>query len=231
LGCLNSAADDFDPHDLAEVPPVGESLNLYFAHPEWNLPDGRFTSDFRTIQEKGHIWEFCVQAPRNVQNFQIKLEKVINLPDNWKIILTNKQQSGLNDLLNQKPIEYRTDLQHSSLQFQLYIGPAVHLENEVDKMTKVPEKFNLAQNFPNPLNAMTIIEFDLPEAALVDVTIYNALGEPVRKLFRQTSFMAGHFKISWNDTDDIGETLPSGIYFYALKANQDFEMRKMIFLR
>ncbi|MFQ6116444.1 MAG: FlgD immunoglobulin-like domain containing protein [bacterium] len=94
----------------------------------------------------------------------------------------------------------------------------------------VPSAFQLYPNFPNPFNPETQIRFDLPEAAQVDLRIYNALGQLVRTLVDR-SYSAGTFTVFWDSRDDEGKPLPSGIYFYKIKAGNFQAQRKLLLLK
>jgi len=75
-----------------------------------------------------------------------------------------------------------------------------------------PSKFTLSQNFPNPFNPSTVIEFSLPEdASNVKLSVYNALGEKVAELVN-TSLAAGKYSYQWN-----AQNVTTGIYIYELR--------------
>lgn len=94
----------------------------------------------------------------------------------------------------------------------------------------VPETFQLRQNFPNPFNPETRIQFDLPEAAQVELSIYNTIGQLVRTLAKG-DYAAGTHNLTWNGRDHSGQLLPSGVYIYKIKAG-DFEAhRKLLLLK
>ncbi len=80
----------------------------------------------------------------------------------------------------------------------------------VNENQKLPENYELYQNYPNPANPSTKISFGLPRESDVSLKIYNALGEEVTQLVNQ-KLNAGYHEIEFNDID-----LSSGIYFYRL---------------
>ena len=94
-----------------------------------------------------------------------------------------------------------------------------------------PEAFSLADNFPNPFNPATTIQYALPQAADVELTVYNVIGQPVRTLVAEYQ-SAGRYAVEWDATDDSGHSLSSGMYFYRLQAGEEFrEVKKMLLLR
>lgn len=94
----------------------------------------------------------------------------------------------------------------------------------------VPENFILEQNYPNPFNPATIIRFGLPVPGNVNLTIYNATGQLVRKLVSEST-PAGVHDIAWNGTDDRGLRLPSGVYLCKLQANDFVAQEKLVLVK
>jgi hypothetical protein len=94
----------------------------------------------------------------------------------------------------------------------------------------VPEDFQLAQNYPNPFNPETKIEFSLPAAGMVTLTVYDALGRTVTTLVSD-QLEAGHHSVTWRGTNERGEAVASGVYFYRLQTNSGSVSRKMMLLK
>ncbi len=88
-----------------------------------------------------------------------------------------------------------------------------------------PEHYALHPNAPNPFNPTTKIRFDLPTASLVQLTVYNVLGQEVERLVER-QMRPGRHEVEW---DAAGYR--SGLYFYALKAGSYRAQHKMILLR
>ena len=94
-----------------------------------------------------------------------------------------------------------------------------------------PTAFSLADNFPNPFNPATTIKYALPQAADVELTVYNVIGQPVRTLVAEHQ-SAGRYAVEWDATNDSGHSLSSGMYFYRLQAGEEFrEVKKMLLLK
>ena len=95
----------------------------------------------------------------------------------------------------------------------------------------LPTAFSLADNFPNPFNPTTTIKYALPQAADVELTVYNVVGQPVRTLVAEHQ-NAGRYVLEWDATNDSGYSLSSGMYFYRLQAGGEFhEVKKMLLLK
>lgn len=89
----------------------------------------------------------------------------------------------------------------------------------------LPKGFALRQNYPNPFNPRTVISYDLPHSARVNLSIYNMLGEVVGILVSETQ-NAGSYAIGW----DAGH-LPSGVYIYRLSTSSFVATNKMVLIR
>lgn len=85
----------------------------------------------------------------------------------------------------------------------------------------VVKEYSLNQNFPNPFNPSTVIEFALPQAGFVSLKVYNLLGAEVATLV-SSEMTAGRHSVSWNASD-----LASGVYLYRLKAGTFVQTRKL----
>ena len=95
----------------------------------------------------------------------------------------------------------------------------------------LPAAYALANNFPNPFNPATTIQYALPQAADVELIVYNVVGQPVRTLVAEHQG-AGRYVVEWDATDDGGHSLSSGMYFYRLQAGGEFrEVKKMLLLK
>lgn len=102
------------------------------------------------------------------------------------------------------------------------------VETKESKM--VPAEFTLNQNYPNPFNPSTEISFNLKKDGQVKLGIYNVLGQKVATLIDK-EMAAGAHRITWNATNDSGQQMPSGVYYYRLESGSQKATRKMLLLR
>jgi FlgD Ig-like domain len=87
----------------------------------------------------------------------------------------------------------------------------------------LPQKFQLHQSFPNPLNgatAQTVIRYELPQPGFVELRVYNLLGQAVRTL-HQAALPAGFHEIAWDGRDDQGRLVAAGVYLYRLNVRSE----------
>ncbi len=88
-----------------------------------------------------------------------------------------------------------------------------------------PEKFELCQNFPNPFNPETTIQYSIPKNERVQLTIYDITGRKITTLIDRTQ-AKGSYRINWN----AGQ-LASGIYFGKIQAGEFREVIKMMLVK
>jgi hypothetical protein len=96
---------------------------------------------------------------------------------------------------------------------------------EAEDITPLPSGYSLSQNYPNPFNAQTIIKYNLPEKALIALSIYDLLGRKITTLFNGIS-QPGAFEINWN-----ASAYPSGVYFARLQTGEKSQSIKMALLK
>jgi hypothetical protein len=99
---------------------------------------------------------------------------------------------------------------------------------EGTKPTKKIEE--LGQNFPNPFNSRTSIDYTLAATAHVVIKVYNTVGQKIRTLADETQ-TAGPYTVQWDGTDENNRKINSGLYIYQVIAGDQSETRKMLLIR
>jgi len=107
----------------------------------------------------------------------------------------------------------------------------VSAENE----TELPKEFSLSQNYPNPFNPTTKIKYTIPATPLsfgeglgVRLVIYDVLGNEVATLVNEDK-PPGEYEVEFNSVETSRDlSLPSGVYFYQLRAGSFVETKKMM---
>ncbi len=93
-----------------------------------------------------------------------------------------------------------------------------------------PNSYVLEQNFPNPFNPETAIRYSIPAPEFVSVKIYNVRGQHIRTLVREEQ-AAGSYFINWDGTDDAGQFVSTGLYFYQITAGDFVKTKKMMLMK
>jgi Tol biopolymer transport system component len=100
----------------------------------------------------------------------------------------------------------------------------------VHETVSLPGDFRLHQNFPNPFNPTTTIEFEIRKRSRVRLEIYNILGRPVKSLVNEMK-NPGVYSIDWEGKDDAGHPVSSGLYFYRLTCGKFSQGNKALLLK
>ena len=101
-------------------------------------------------------------------------------------------------------------------------GIIVGVENSKGTL---PAHYTLTQNFPNPFNPTTNFQFQIPFTSIVTIQVYDILGREVASLLNELK-PAGTYQVLWNASN-----LPSGVYFYQLRAGGFHEVKKALLLK
>lgn len=92
----------------------------------------------------------------------------------------------------------------------------------VNAEKSLPDRYVLHQNFPNPFNPTTTIQFSLPQASYVSLRILNMLGQQVEEPIAR-ELPPGQYSYQWNAAN-----LPSGVYFCTIRAGLFTDTKKLI---
>ena len=104
---------------------------------------------------------------------------------------------------------------------------------------KIPLEYKLLQNYPNPFNPSTIIRYKIPESengkwkmenGLVTLKVFDVLGKEIATLVNEKQ-SPGEYEVPFSINQFSGYQLPSGIYFYTLRAGDYVETKKMLMIK
>ncbi len=95
----------------------------------------------------------------------------------------------------------------------------------IQQQVIVPNTYKLEQNFPNPFNPSTKISYELPKDGFVSIVVYDVMGKEVKTLVSEQK-EAGTYTVNFNASQ-----LPSGMYFYTMKAGDFSVTKKMMLLK
>ncbi|MEE9553303.1 MAG: T9SS type A sorting domain-containing protein [candidate division Zixibacteria bacterium] len=110
------------------------------------------------------------------------------------------------------------------------VNKVVWWENDLvtgveEESTILPDKAIISNNYPNPFNSSTIIEYNLPVKSEVTINIYDILGRNIETLINREQ-NAGHHQAVW-----AADNVSSGIYFYRIQAGNFIASRQMTLLK
>ena len=102
--------------------------------------------------------------------------------------------------------------------------------DEDDLATNIPHDYKL-KNYPNPFNPETTINFVLQKNGLVELSVYNIIGQKIKTIVNG-NLNKGNYKFSWNGDNDFGKSVGSGIYMLNLKSDRkSVSTRKCIIVK
>ncbi|MDO9576689.1 MAG: right-handed parallel beta-helix repeat-containing protein [Candidatus Cloacimonadales bacterium] len=110
--------------------------------------------------------------------------------------------------------------------------PLIEIDDDVVVQTS---SLQLYQNFPNPFNPSTIIEFSIEQNGQneqIELVIYNLKGQKVKTFSYLQINKSTNQQITWNGDNDNGKPVSSGVYFYKLKVgNETKAVKKCLLLK
>ena len=136
---------------------------------------------------------------------------------------------------NPEPGTYTWRVQHFTtapgLPFTLESAACIGAETVgVDETDANVPPLVVSQSFPNPFNPMTTLQYSVRTRSHVSIRIFSATGRLVRVLEDRVQ-EPGNYAATWNGHDENGRSVSSGIYFYAVRAGERIEQRKVVLLR
>jgi hypothetical protein len=99
----------------------------------------------------------------------------------------------------------------------------------IEEKNLIPKKFVIFQNYPNPFVRETSIKYGVPKTGIVNITIYNLIGQKVVTLMNKKR-EPGYYIIRWDGRNEYNKKVKSGIYFYRFQSCDSIGTRKMYLL-
>ncbi len=186
------------------------------------------SSQFQITDESGNYNNPIVNAKRDFEDYYgiTSSNAPVNLNlgiDLTKYVITDKMLDG------NKKYWLRVRYRDKNLQWSEWSDEIAFTTKGAsaikDNSHSLIKEYKLYSNYPNPFNPTTIIQFDLKETSVVNLSIFNSIGEKVIEL-ENGKFAAGHYKTQFD-----ASKLSSGIFYYKLRANNYMQVKKMTFLK
>ena len=121
----------------------------------------------------------------------------------------------------------------SGEEFTLYAGFWMRLLTllaDVEPFAPEPLRTMLFQTYPNPARGSTAIRFSIASAGPVELAVFDVNGRRVRTLADRYA-LPGPYAVVWDERDDLGARVPSGVYFYRLNAGSYNSIKRMLIVR
>ena len=140
--------------------------------------------------------------------------------ENYKVVSSSMVMGAIadGDTLNLKPY---------------IISEMVNYFMGYDPYTSVDENLSglfSGKSFPNPFTYNTTISYAIGKTGRVTIEVYNANGQMIRKLVDQ-ELISGDYSVSWDATNEYGDPVKGGFYFYKITVGDFSSTEKMILVR
>ena len=178
-------------------------------------------------------WEFVGDDPLSPTSY---IEKIIFMDDTTDNFTPNNDQGKVRvaklfsgDIDN----DGNGDVVFSSGSFASGKPQLFMIEHEEESLSvkfsnnNVIEELQLDQNFPNPFNPTTKINYFLSKPSKIEVLIFDVNGKEIFKLYDGYQ-KAGKHNLSWSGESFNYKTVPSGVYFIRMKTKNNSKIRKMV---
>ncbi|MBU0490180.1 MAG: hypothetical protein KKD31_19750, partial [Bacteroidetes bacterium] len=236
VGVLNSASDGYDVNDVTQQTPPGAYLELYFPHNDktdflnyWFERPVSVSYDMRS--DSAHKeWKMVVGA-FDVKNRASTIRwDASGVSDEWELRLFDRNYTIIvEDMKTVSEYSFTTqDVSYSAEEF--YVS-ATFLPGMLGVQTEIlPASYALLNNFPNPFNPATTIQYQITRNEWVQLAIYNLHGELVKTLWSGEKAV-GDYQVQWNGTDNQGRPVASGVYLTKLLTPTMARSNKMLLLK
>ncbi|MBN1481030.1 carbohydrate-binding protein [candidate division KSB1 bacterium] len=219
----------FRPEDNVDVEPTldfGGSYNIgWTENGEWleytvDVEAGTYYIQYRTASSPGGgvlnvlldgkmLTQFDVPATGGWQSWMTLVERGVEIAGGSDLVLRLEIVEGNHNM--------------NWIKF-------IKLSGDAEEEVIVPQTYQLAQNFPNPFNPETRIDYQLPQTDHVVVRVYNVLGAHITTLVNKKQ-TAGTYSVVWDGTNETGQQEASGVYLVHLQTPSFQAVRKMTLLR
>jgi hypothetical protein len=235
FGAHIGASTGWDVLDRHEPPVIGDYVTLAFDNDDWANHPGRYSRDIRSDAEAGHIWPFTVITNQSGY-VSLSVELPEALPAGWEVYLLDRAFDKVQNLSVESVYDFTAAGSETPREFELLVGPPEFTREALDDIELTPSDYRLAQNVPNPFNAVTTIQFSLPAESEVNLTVYDLVGRKVAEPLTSVPFESGSHFLIWDGKDSQDRPVSSGVYFYRLEAVKNGQTkfaktRKLILLK
>ncbi|MCH8837472.1 MAG: T9SS type A sorting domain-containing protein, partial [Candidatus Marinimicrobia bacterium] len=167
----------------------------------------------------------------DVDHYELWWNEVVGPPYGWQLLATTSATSWVDSRVTIDSYSPEDEYGYKALTVDLiglksgFSNAAYVLVDEcppwlckqlAGELEAIPEVYALGNNYPNPFNPSTTIQYGLPQASRVRLTIYDLMG---KKVYAHSAVEeAGYWQMKWQGKNHSGQAVPSGVYIYRLVA-------------
>lgn len=218
VNAFYAVAPPVAPQNLTASPNPGPGYQYFVAQLSWTKnsePDISRYEIYRKITNYGEVYQNWTYIGYTANTFYNDYDMPFTLGGNYTLYYKIKAKDTAGQL---SPYSNTDTIENVTI---------IPKESSPGDSTSVlaPLTFELKNNYPNPFNASTIIQFSIPEDSKVELSIYDINGKEVTTLVNDWRAKGNHF------VHYIADELPSGIYFYRLKAGHFTSVKRMLLIK
>jgi hypothetical protein len=174
--------------------------------------------------------------------FSLGWDGLETIPDEWELVLHDYEQGTSVNLRDSDEYTFEAEPEvaskHNPLTILTMPGKAISKTTQdnrfaitiqpnsvANELNSMAYSFNLEQNYPNPFNPSTTISYTIAKEGMVELTVFNTVGQQITKLVNTTQ-VPGDYNVTWNTSN-----APSGIYFYRLEVADGSMTRRMTVIK
>ncbi len=191
----------------------------------------RLSSFTFSVSKNNVILNWTTEAELDNSGFDIERRSILNGAEEWKKIAF-VTGSGTSNTSNSYLYEDKK-LQTASYKYRLkqidFNGNYEYFTLESDVVITAPNIFSMSQNYPNPSNPKSKIDYEIPVDGIVTIKLYDILGRETISIVHEIK-LAGFYSAEFDGTD-----LASGVYFYSIvvegNSQKFFKTMKLILVK
>jgi hypothetical protein len=157
--------------------------------------------------------------------YSISAGKMENIPEDWKIKLTDKKVNKSVNLRERPEYEFYFDGDDEGVSERFYIEVSRSIISSNEEKENIPGSFRLKQNYPNPFNPVTVIEYELPIQSDIKIEVFDILGRLA------TTLVDGRKSAGFHSVQFDARNFSSGAYFYRIKAGDFVQIKSMMVIK
>ena len=149
----------------------------------------------------------------------------IFIPDSIEILYTPKTVGSFTDTLK---VYHSVDGLDNPLLVTIEMNNVA--VTDLEEGQSLNNEFKLFQNYPNPFNPSTTIKYSVPQAGIVTLKVFNAIGQEIVSLVNEYK-PAGNHSLEFDSRSYAGKELSSGVYFYNIRVGKFTDTKKLLFIK
>lgn len=228
VGRKNFAINSEDIYDTPSLPALENKLDLV------SKLEGKdsyeYVKDIRSTDEFNGVWDLRLNAQKDQENIILSASAKELIPEGLHYSLIDIQKRVINYEIFSTVIEIEKD-PGLSYDLKLVSGDLNYVMSKSKEiLDNIPDQYSLSQNYPNPFNPITKMDYKLPKRSRVIISIYNVLGQEVKRLLNEEQNYGSH-SILWNGVDQSGKAMSTGVYFARMTTDSFSQTKKMLLLK